>query len=195
MPAFAAQTLPPGHGLGAGEITVDAGQSMEHGNVVVSCPAGVQACVLNVAVDGSASYERTGGIPSIMPAFAAQTLPPGHGLGAARWNGGLLGFTPALEVVGGNAGLVVNLGTMNGRADFTELQSWAAGATPGVLGTGSRWNTGSLGYTIAVGANYLRSTGGDDGTVNGQFYGASHEGVAGSLERDDLTAAFGATRN
>ena len=114
--------------------------------------------------------------------------------GSATWNGGLLGFTPALEAVGGNAELSIDLGTMDGRADFTELQSWAAGATPGMLGTGSQWNAGSLGYTIAVGGNYLRSTGGDDGTVNGQFYGAGHEGVAGSLERDDLTAAFGARR-
>ena len=82
MPAFEAQTLPPGHGLSAGDISVAAGQSMEHGNVVISCPAGQNACVLNVATDGSASYARTGGMPSIMPAFAAQTLPPGHGLSA-----------------------------------------------------------------------------------------------------------------
>ena len=113
----------------------------------------------------------------------------------ATWHGGLLGFTPALQVVGGNAELSINLGTMDRRADFTELQSWAAGTTPGALGTGSQWNAGSLGYAITVGGNYLRSTGGDDGTVNGQFYGAGHQGVAGSLERDDLTAAFGATRN
>ena len=115
--------------------------------------------------------------------------------GTATWNGGLVGFTPALEAVGGNAELSVNLGTMDGRADFTELQSWAVGTIPGSLGTGSQWNSGSLGYMITVAGNYLRSTGGDDGTVNGQFYGAGHEGVAGSLERDDLTAAFGATRN
>ena len=114
--------------------------------------------------------------------------------GDVTWNGGLLGFTPDLEAVGGNAELSVDLGTMDGRADFTELQSWAEGTTPGALGTGSRWNVGSLGYTIAVAANYLRSTGGDDGTVNGKFYGAGHEGVAGSVEREDLTAAFGALR-
>ena len=114
--------------------------------------------------------------------------------GTATWNGGLLGFTPDLEAVGGNAALSVDLDTMDGRADFTELQSWAEGTTPGALGTGSQWNSGSLGYTIAVGGNYLRSTGGDDGAVNGHFYGSSHEGVAGSLERDDLTAAFGAKR-
>ncbi len=76
--------LPTGHGLSAGEISVAPGQSMEHGNVVISCPAGGNACVLNVADDGSASYARTGGMPSVMPAFAAKTLPPGHGLSAGE---------------------------------------------------------------------------------------------------------------
>ena len=73
--------LPPGHGLTAGEITVPPGQSMEHGNVVVSCPAGGQACVLNAAADGSASYERTGGMPSfrILPLMAG----PGQNLSDA----------------------------------------------------------------------------------------------------------------
>ena len=68
--------LPAGHGLAAGEITVDPGQSMEHGNVAVSCPAAGSACILNVAADGSGSYDRTGGMPSlrILP------LTPGPGL-------------------------------------------------------------------------------------------------------------------
>ena len=57
--------LPPGHGLADGEITVEPGQSMEHGNVTVSCPAGGQACAINVAADGSASYDRTGGMPTL----------------------------------------------------------------------------------------------------------------------------------
>ncbi len=114
--------------------------------------------------------------------------------GTATWNGELLGFTPELYPVAGKAGIAVDLATMDGRGDFTELQSWAAGSGPGVLGTGLQWNTGSLGYTITVGGNYLRSTGGDAGTVNGRFYGSSHEGVSGTLERSDLTAAFGASR-
>ena len=65
-------SLPPGHGLSAGEITVEAGQSMEHGNVVISCPAGGEACVVNVAADGSASYDPTGGMATlrILPLIA-----------------------------------------------------------------------------------------------------------------------------
>ncbi len=49
---------------------------MEHGNVVVSCPHGVQSCVLNVADDGSASYARAGGMPAlqILPLMAGPGL-------------------------------------------------------------------------------------------------------------------------
>lgn len=104
--------------------------------------------------------------------------------GTATWNGALLGRTIAEETVQGDAEISVNLATMNGRADFTGLE----------IENGFPWNTGSLGYTITVGANHFRSTGGDAGTVNGQFYGANHQGVGGSVERADLTAAFGATR-
>lgn len=64
--------LPPGHGLSAGDISVAAGQSMEHGNVVISCPAGGPACDINVAADGTASYARAGGMPTlgILPLMA-----------------------------------------------------------------------------------------------------------------------------
>ena len=104
--------------------------------------------------------------------------------GTATWNGDLIGFTSALVGVQGDAAISVSLATMDGRADFSALEHE----------DGSTWGDGNLGYTITVGANYLRGTGGDDGTVNGQFYGANHEGVGGSVERADLTGAFGAVR-
>ena len=104
--------------------------------------------------------------------------------GTATWTGALAGYTASQVTVAGAAGISVNLDTRNGRADFTGLENE----------DGSMWGDGDLGYTIPVGGNYLRSTGGDAGTVNGQFYGANHEGVGGSVERSDLTAAFGATR-
>lgn len=98
--------------------------------------------------------------------------------GTATWNGDLIGFTPTLEGIQGDAEISVRLATMDGRADFTALQ----------YEDGSTWGDGDLGYAITVGANYLRSTGGDAGTVNGQFYGANHEGVGGSVERADSRA-------
>ena len=43
------------------------GTSEEHGNVVLTCPAGGPGCVLRVAADGSVEYETAGGLPSIVP--------------------------------------------------------------------------------------------------------------------------------
>ena len=114
--------------------------------------------------------------------------------GTVTWKGGLLGLTPSLRSVGGNAHISIDLGTMDGRAEFTELQSWPAGQAPASLGSGTQWHTGRLSYGVTVGGNYIRSTDGDVGTLHGRFYGPAHEGVAGSLERHDLTGAFGGTR-
>ena len=84
MPSFTAaqgsHELPGGHGLATGEITVAPGAMQEHGNVVVSCPTGGAACVLTVAADGTATYDRTGGMPSFTAAQGSHELPGGHGL-------------------------------------------------------------------------------------------------------------------
>lgn len=115
-------------------------------------------------------------------------------VGAATWGGTLLGFTPDAAAVAGDAEIGVTLATLTGRADFTSLETWAAGATPGDAGTGTMWGDGDLGYTITVRGNGFRETGGDDGRLTGIFVGRAHEGAAGTLGRADLTAAFGATR-
>ena len=112
----------------------------------------------------------------------------------ATWIGTLLGFTPQAETVAGDAEIGVNLGTMAGTADFTGLENWATGVAPGDAGSGAQWLDGDLGYAISVNGNTFRETGGDAGRLTGIFTGASHEGAAGTLERSDLTAAFGASR-
>ena len=76
--------LPSGHGLAAGEIPVAPGGSEERGNVVVSCPSGGMACVVTVAADGTAVYDRTGGTPTVMSAQEPWTLPSVHGLAAGE---------------------------------------------------------------------------------------------------------------
>ena len=114
--------------------------------------------------------------------------------GTVTWEGGLVGFAPDQASVVGGSTLTVNLATLSGRAEFTDLQAWSAGTTPRTLGLGSTWGDGTLEYDIAISGNFVRSTGGDDGILSGTFYGPSHEGVAGSLQRSDLTAAFGANR-
>ena len=114
--------------------------------------------------------------------------------GTATWEGLLLGFTPDAKPVAGDAELGVNLDDLTGEAGFTSLESWVAGEAPGDVGTGTIWGDGDLGYSIAVNGNTFRQTGGDDGILTGAFFGESHEGIGGTLERDDLTAAFGGNR-
>lgn len=114
--------------------------------------------------------------------------------GSATWNGALLGLTPDAAVVAGTAAIRVNLLSMTGRANFTGLETWGANAAPGAAGTGATWVDGGLGYAISVRGNTFRETGGDAGRLTGIFTGQSHEGATGTLERNDLTAAFGASR-
>ncbi len=112
--------------------------------------------------------------------------------GSVTWTGTLLGLTPDAAAVRGDAKVGIDLELMSGRADFTRLETW--GAAPGAIGTGTTWDDGALGYTIVVRGNTFRETGGDAGRLTGSFTGLSHEGVAGTLERTDLTAAFGGAR-
>ena len=111
--------------------------------------------------------------------------------GGARWSGRLLGLTPNAEAVGGAANLTVRLKTLDGDLDFTGLESWSQNAAPGAVGTGERWQSGSLHYDIGVRGNTFVQTGGDAGMVTGVFFGRSHEGMGGVLERPDLSAGFG----
>ena len=110
------------------------------------------------------------------------------------WSGRLLGFTPAVEAVGGAADLAVELETLDGQLDFTELEHWRANADPGPVGSGRIWGDGDLRYWVSVHGNTFVQTGGDEGTVTGAFFGPVHEAMGGVLERMDLTAGFGGTR-
>ena len=112
--------------------------------------------------------------------------------GTVEWIGTVLGFTPATQAVSGDAQIAVDLGTLVGATTFTGLEEWAS--APGAPGDGTMWGRGDLGYAIMVEGNTFRETSGDDGRLTGIFTGTSHEGVAGTLERSDLTAAFGASR-
>ncbi len=114
--------------------------------------------------------------------------------GTAIWAGALLGFTSAGEPVAGDARIAVGLAQLTGRADFTNMEQWGIGELPGNSGLGARWGDGSLTYSVVVTGNTFKRTGGDAGVLTGAFFGKSHEGVGGTLERDDLTAAFGGSR-
>ena len=104
------------------------------------------------------------------------------------WAGVLVGFTPSARRVAGEAGVTVNLAGMAGSAAFTGLTTVDANDLP------VQWGDGDLRYSVAVSGNVLRETGGDAGRLTGVFTGRAHEAVGGTLERADLTAAFGAER-
>ena len=50
--------------------------------------------------------------------------------GTAAWSGRLLGFTPAVEAVGGAADLAVELESLDGQLDFTGLEHWGRTRRP-----------------------------------------------------------------
>ena len=135
--AYGAWALPSGHGLTAGTFTVAAGGSAEHGNVVVSCPAGGPACVVTVAVDGTASYDRTGGVPGVTVAYGAWALPSGHGLTAGTFTVAAGGSAEHGNVVvscpAGGPACVVTV-AVDGTASYDRT-----GGVPGVAAAYGAW--------------------------------------------------------
>ena len=115
--------------------------------------------------------------------------------GTASWSGRLLGFTPAAQPVVGAADLIVGLHTLDGDLEFTELEQLTAGEEPGSTGNWTTWNDGALSYTVDIRGNTFTRTGGDDGIVTGAFLGTEHQAMGGTLQRDDLSAAFGGSRD
>ena len=112
--------------------------------------------------------------------------------GTALWSGKLWGYTPQQHSVHGDAGLSIDISTLTGQMEFTRLQSW-----PGQPGnTGTPWQDGDLSYSVLVEGNTFRqqSPSPDTGTLTGAFFGTEHQGMAGVLQRDDLSAGFGGAR-
>ena len=125
-------------------------------------------------------------VPIGMSAFD-QAPPPS---GTVTWRGILVGYTPSIEFVMGNADLEVNLpsernSATTGNLRFDDLR---------FRETDVPWNVDSLNYTVSVARNGFVGTGGDDGAASGSFFGQQHEWMAGTLDRSDLTAAFGGER-
>ncbi len=109
--------------------------------------------------------------------------------GTVSWSGSLVGLEPDGDAVRGDAALMVDLATLVGGAAFTDLEAWSAGVDPEAA-PGTQWGSGSLEYDVTVtGASFSDST----GELAGGFVGQGHEGMAGTLARADLSAAFGGT--
>ena len=114
--------------------------------------------------------------------------------GSVTWDGRLAGMTPQAHAVTGDVTVTVNLGQLDGSAEFSGLEAWASGVAPGMPGSGTTWGDGNLNYGIEVVGNTFVQTGGDDGAVTGAFFGPQHEAMGGVLDRQDLAAGFGGTR-
>ena len=115
-------------------------------------------------------------------------------LESVTWSGRVLGFTRDGGTVAGAAELMIRFDTRAGTLRLTALESWPGGQPPGAVGSGTRWGEGDLGYDVVLRGNSFVRAGGDAGQVTAGFFGDSHEGVAGVIERDDLTASFGGER-
>ena len=113
--------------------------------------------------------------------------------GSLSWRGTFLGMTPVGAYVVGDAGIRIDAERLLGSVDFTGLETWPVGERA-IAFTGEPWMDGDLRYSVEVLGNTFREIGGDDGILTGIFVGKAHEGAAGTLERDDLTGAFGAER-
>ena len=83
-PAQANMALPDNPEVEAGVIPVEAGASEQRGNVEFSCPTGGLDCVVVVALDGTASYLETGGMPTVMAGRLLLVLPDNHDLDNAE---------------------------------------------------------------------------------------------------------------
>ncbi len=105
--------------------------------------------------------------------------------GSVSWSGRLLGMTPGSEPLSGDTRLNINIGTLRGQIDFTDLE---------YIDSGTMWNDGDLRYSVIVRKNTFIQTGGDAGEVTGAFFGPAHEGMGGVVERSDMSAGFGGTR-
>lgn len=121
--------------------------------------------------------------------------------GIVGWDGLLRGIDrETMRAVEGLADLDVNLGSLAdrlsdltysvesfGRLQFSDMKYLSPSGQ-------DVWKTGGLEYNVVVQGNTFLNTDGDDGVVSGAFFGPSHEGMGGTLEREDLAAAFGGSR-
>ena len=117
-----------------------------------------------------------------------------HELGDAFYKPGGVVETRYGSQIAGAADLSIALDTLTGDLQFTQLEHWSTGQAPGAVGTGAVWTNASLSYDVEVRGNTFVRTAGDEGILTGAFLGTAHQAMGGSLQREDLSAAFGGKR-
>ena len=164
-----------------------------HGGDVFDVDAQLEALVMFGA------SERNGAVrPWAMGyPFPDATLANSRLRGNATWTGRLLGLTTRSEPLAGAAGMMIDIETLRGGLSFTGLEKWGVNQLPGAVGTGTRWGDGDLDYQIQVRSNgfhRIPGSGSDTGRVEGVFVGREHQRMMGIVDRLDMAAGFGGTR-
>ncbi len=108
--------------------------------------------------------------------------------GRASYSGTLIGYADD-EPVHGDADLSINFNRGTGEARFHRIADW----------DGNSWNRSGYRYDLGLYGHYFDSTidsQDQDGIpdVVGAFYGFEAETAAGTLQRPEITAAFGAVK-
>jgi len=110
--------------------------------------------------------------------------------GRASYRGTLVGYAPDGSALHGDADLGIDFGRGTGEARFHRITDWE----------GSWWNRSGYRYGLSLYGHYFDSSGDPqdrDGIpdVTGAFYGFEAETAAGTLQRPEITAAFGAVED
>ena len=109
--------------------------------------------------------------------------------GSASYDGTLVGYAANGTALYGDADLSVHFGRRTGVARFHRIEDW----------DGNSWNRSGYRYDLSLYGHYFDSTIDSqdrDGIpdVVGAFYGFEAETAAGTLQRPEITAAFGAVK-
>lgn len=108
--------------------------------------------------------------------------------GRGSYEGKLVGkIAVSRKNVYGTAELGFDFIRRDGDVSFHTIRHW----------DGTMWNRQGYRYGLHITDHYFRSsiTDGNTPDVVGAFYGYDGEAAAGTLQRSDLTAAFGASKN
>ncbi len=155
------------------------------GKLFTETSGGVQFGVNNL-------HHGTALIPWVDAGYMAAPKPDALS-GWASFKGKLVGYTASGFTANGRTRLSVNFGTSSGSAQFDNIQAYDGT-------TWSMWNRRGFQYDLKLYAHYFDSSTDPrdrDGIpdVVGAFYGWEAEVAAGTLQRPEITAAFGAEKN
>ena len=121
------------------------------------------------------------------------SLVPDPSLGEVRYEGGIVGVDSEQNLVFGDTIFDLDLDTLKAVVLFHNLRVRNVHNTNDFnIDRGRPWKRRHIGgYRVQITGNSFENT--SKGIV-GSFFGPSHEYVGGTLQRSDLTAAFGAKR-